>query len=119
MSKTKAQLQADLATLEAFPEDLIAKKGAAEIKRQLAEIEAQEARLATLTPAQRIAEAVHGKQCHWNHTDGCDWYYHSWNNCYLEKNPRSVRAEYLAKATSMLEVTGGDEAIIMAILHNL
>lgn len=39
-----------------------------------------------------VAEALHKKTCHYNHTDGCGWYYDdgSWTE--------SSRKEYLHKA---------------------
>lgn len=49
----------------------------------------------TLTPTQRAAIYLHERECHWNHTDGCGWYYevnkgiHDWAGSthldYLEK----------------------------------
>ncbi len=27
------------------------------------------------TPMQNLAEELHTMLCHWNHTDGCGWYY--------------------------------------------
>ena len=44
----------------------------ARIERQLAE---EEAKLALLTPEQRVAEQLHAMLCTWNHTDGCGWFW--------------------------------------------
>jgi hypothetical protein len=38
-----------------------------------------------------LAEILHDKQCHWNHTDGCSWYYSSW------VKPCGTRTSYLEK----------------------
>jgi hypothetical protein len=43
-----------------------------------------------------LAEYLHGKQCRWNHTDGCSWYYSSWDK------PCGTRNSYLDKAYEML-----------------
>ena len=43
-----------------------------------------------------LAEYLHGKQCRWNHTDGCSWHYTTWDN------PCSTRDSYLNKAYNML-----------------
>ena len=48
------------------------RKEAARIEKQLAE---EEAKLALLTPEQRVAEELHGMLCTWNHTDGCGWFW--------------------------------------------
>jgi hypothetical protein len=44
-----------------------------------------------------VAEAVHKKMCHHNHTDGCGWYYDrgDWSN--------EDRKVYLQKATVLLK----------------
>ena len=40
----------------------------------------QVAKLKSLSPERRIAEFLHEKLCLRNHTDGCGWYYESWDN---------------------------------------
>lgn len=27
----------------------------------------------------RIAESLHSAKCNWNHTDGCSWFYETWD----------------------------------------
>lgn len=45
------------------------------LKQELAELEAEEARLLSLSDDARLAEELHSMQCRWNHTDGCSWFY--------------------------------------------
>jgi hypothetical protein len=47
---------------------------------------------------------IHSKQSHWNHTDGCGYFYESW------KNPGYSRLEYLKKANTMLGVVDFETA---------
>ncbi len=45
-----------------------------------------------------LATAIHGKLCHHNHTDGCDWFYGDrWDQQFTAKY------EYLKKARAMLD----------------
>lgn len=44
----------------------------------------------------RLAELIHSKQCRWNHTDGCGWYYESWDNI------KYSRQEWVDKANKIL-----------------
>lgn len=45
-----------------------------------------------------LAGAIHGKLCHQNHTDGCDWFYgDTWDQEFTAKNT------YLKKARAMLD----------------
>jgi len=45
---------------------------------------------------QELADRLHGKLCHFNHTDGCGWTYSNW------QNPCSTRDHYLEKANKVL-----------------
>lgn len=68
--------------------DIQNKLDKARIQRQNldAEIEKLENELRKVDPyTADIAVEIHNKTCHWNHTDGCSWYYemkkgqHDWN----------------------------------------
>jgi hypothetical protein len=48
-----------------------------------------------------LAELLHKRLCHWNHTDGCSWEYEDWSN--LHGN--SARCEFAKKAEKILKVT--------------
>lgn len=73
-----------------------------ELKSELAELEAEEARLLALSDDARLAEELHTLQCNWNHTDGCGWFYEihkgvvdwsGWAHAqYLEKARKVMRA---------------------------
>lgn len=40
----------------------------------------------------KIAEVLHTHLCNWNHTDGCSWFYESW------EDPGCSKKDYLEKA---------------------
>jgi hypothetical protein len=46
---------------------------------------------------QKVAELLHEKLCHFNHTDGCDWHYWSWEN-----DKFGTRKRYMTKAKKLL-----------------
>jgi len=73
------------------------------INKQIQELEAKKKELLEqleyvkkLSPAQRLADLLHSKQCHFAHEDQCGWFYESWDN------PGYSRNEYLSKANKML-----------------
>ena len=47
----------------------------AALQAELRQLEAEEQRLASLTPSQELAEEMHERWCRLNHTDGCGWGY--------------------------------------------
>ena len=49
------------------------KKEAIKLKQQLTEIESKIKQLEKIPLNQKLAEVLHSKLCHWNHTDGCSW----------------------------------------------
>lgn len=56
----------------------------------------------------RLAEVLHKKFCHWNHTDGCSWEYEKWdgttNMTYRDAiRPHSARGRYLTMARNILD----------------
>jgi len=58
-----------------------------------------------LTDAQKLAEFIHEVTCTWNYTDGCSWFYTSWDN-----DVHNYRKEYLDKAKKMLKITNYEDA---------
>lgn len=70
----------------------------AELERQLAELDDEEQELASLTPEQRLAEALHSMQCHQNHTDMCSWGYEDWSHT----GEYSAHGRYLEKAKKVM-----------------
>jgi hypothetical protein len=75
------------------------------LEKQKKELERKLEEAKSLTPAQQLAEILHSKICHWNHTDGCGWHYESWIN------PGYSRKEYLEKAKGILEEVDFNAAI--------
>lgn len=49
-----------------------------------------------MTQEQQLAELLHEQYCQYNHTDGCDWFYCTW------ENPRWARQRYLDWAGRLL-----------------
>jgi len=71
-----------------------------EIDKEISNLKAERAELLKYekdTPDDiKLAELLHSKQCHWNHTDGCSWYYENWDN------PDYTKQKYLDKARKIL-----------------
>lgn len=64
-----------------------------------------------MTFEQRVATRLHNKLCTGNHTDGCSWYYESWDQPGYAKEP------YLLKARKVIEAYGSVEAKILEFLE--
>lgn len=69
----------------------------AEKSEQLAAARLHVERLKANDP-QAIAEALHSSECHWNHTDGCSWFYEKWDGPH-----NTTRMEWFAKAQTLIE----------------
>ena len=85
-------------------------KRRAELEAELRQLEDEEQRLASLTPAQEMAEALHEAWCRLNHTDGCSWGYegNNWDE--------SAHRSWLNKAQRILrEFPGIDTQRVLEI----
>jgi len=80
-----------------------------EAERKLAE---KQKAISLLTSAQCVAEELHAKLCHMNHTDQCDWGYKSWND--QDRSGCSSRSKYHNMAKKMLMLA--DKEIILKII---
>ena len=80
-----------------------------ELEREKSKIQKEINRLHSLRPEIRLAEWLHEKLCIQNHTDGCGFWYESW------EKPTYSRVEWFRKAVSMLRVS--DEETIMNIMR--
>lgn len=67
-----------------------------ELKSQINVLELQKRKLEILPNTKKLAEIIHDKRCRWNHTDGCGWFYESWENIGYS------RQEYLKKADEVI-----------------
>jgi uncharacterized Fe-S cluster-containing MiaB family protein len=74
------------------------------LKKELEVLEQEENLEKSLPENQRLADIIHDKLCRWNHTDGCGYFYESWNQ------PGASRSEYLQKANRILKVTDFETA---------
>lgn len=71
------------------------KERIAALKQELVETEKEERKLESGSPV-AVAELLHSKFCHHNHTDGCSW-------GYKEKNWQApTHQEYLKKAEALI-----------------
>lgn len=77
---------------------------------ELEKLQEEQRKWEALLPEQRVAEEIHELLCNWNHTDGCGWFYGSWNSM------GHPRGEYLKKAKAVLQVVDGDEAKAHAVI---
>lgn len=76
-----------------------------ELQNQIAKLEARKKELESMPNNHRLAEAIHSKQCHWNHEDGCGWFYENWSK------PGHAREKYLGKADAMLREMSFEQAM--------
>lgn len=93
-------------------------KVAAEIasaRAQLETLEAEWKALNSLTPLERLATMLHDSTCTWNHTDGCGWWYESWNGATPAGN--STRSGYLLKASILVNKSGLQPETIAKVLE--
>lgn len=76
-----------------------------ELETKIQELKTEKKRLALMPENQRLAEAIHSKQCHFAHEDQCGWYYEKWDSPSYSKN------EYLKKANAMLAEMSFEQAM--------
>lgn len=57
-----------------------ARKALEDAQKALEDAERMEEEDRQNPPTRAIAELLHEKLCHANHTDGCGWFYGSWDN---------------------------------------
>ena len=67
------------------------------------------------TPEQ-VAELLHDAMCGWNHTDGCDWFYGTWEN---NKPLAYSRNQYLCIATRLIATLGGNVNLAFKVAEAL
>lgn len=72
------------------------------LEKQLSELKDKKAKFNGLPFKYKVADAMHKKFCTANHTDGCGWYYRSWDKYRpgfdYERDSYTKKADrYLAK----------------------
>jgi hypothetical protein len=80
----------------------------AELKQKVKDQEKKIADFKVMSDDKKLAEILHEKQCHWNHTDGCGWFYEKWTDNLGEY---SARLNYLAKAREILKDFTFEQAV--------
>ena len=74
------------------------KEAKAQYNTQIRELEDERLRLeVAASPNRELATYIHETFCTWNHTDGCAWFYGSW------ENPRWEHGQWLKKAEELME----------------
>jgi len=87
-----------------------------EKQKELEKLKKEFQDLKSLGPEYMLAFSLHAKLCHYNHTDGCGWYYeihdgvHDWTG--------GSHLSYLEKARKLLK-TGVDPETILLVIDNL
>lgn len=81
------------------------------LEKKLEELKAHREAVSRKSPEHVLAEKLHSKQCRWDHTSGCDWYYGSW------ESPRYAQGEYLTKARKILGAAKGDLSVALAMIE--
>ena len=72
------------------------------LREELKEEETALAKFNEFTDDKKLAIQLHGKQCHWNHTDGCDWFYRKDDDPETWTYVNGVHRDYLVKAQAIL-----------------
>jgi hypothetical protein len=77
------------------------KRRLAQLEYEIQKAEQAEVKFAQLADNKKLATAIHEKQCRWNHTDGCGWYYADSGKA--EDWEEFGHAQYLEVADRILE----------------
>jgi hypothetical protein len=86
-----------------------------ELENEIEKLKTEKKRKDELPVEQRVAEFLHDNLCHFDHTEGCSWFYRKWSD--IDKlDVFDPRVEYLRKATSLLKVFS-EEQIIEFVLR--
>lgn len=75
------------------------------LRKRIEELEKEKKAIESWTPDERLAEELHSKQCHWNHTDGCGWFYSTW------EKPGTERIAYREKARLLQRIIADEVKI--------
>lgn len=72
----------------------------ARLQKELLEAEVRLVEENKKTPEIRLADFLHESSCHWNHVDGCGWFYEK-NEDYTKSG--TARNRFYQKAVKLLE----------------
>ena len=78
-----------------------------ELRDKIKKLELEQESFDSQAPKYKLAELIHSKMCSWNHTDGCSWFYESWENLGYS------RTAYLEKAERILKVVNYETAALV------
>lgn len=67
-----------------------------QLKTEIDKLEAEKKQFNAMKPEYKLADILHTKMCRQNHTDGCGWFYESWERI------GSSRKSYIEKAKNIL-----------------
>lgn len=85
-------------------------------RERLAELQKEQKRRNGLPEDQKLAEYLHSKQCRWDHTEGCSWFYEfdnsevNWggyaHSRYLTSARKALKSYDYSTVVGVLEVVG-------------
>jgi hypothetical protein len=85
-------------------------KKIAELRAEIAKLEAEEKRLAELPEDRRLAEAMHSMLCRTNHTDGCSWEYeHDLRSTWPDMWTGQTHLHWLGRAHEVMTALPGKD----------
>lgn len=70
-----------------------------------------EMKIITSKPEYRLADALHDKMCHFNHTDGCGWHYEPWHEVASGKRREGEKGRWIGKAKRILKRFSLEDAL--------
>jgi hypothetical protein len=94
-----------------------------EIQQELTDIERRRLRLAEELASARaedplilLADAIHSKICHSNHTDGCGYEYEGRNGFF---NKSGSKAQYYQQAQNLVQKSGVNAEVCLKVIKNM
>lgn len=78
-------------------------------RERIAELQSEKERRSELPEDKKLAEYLHSKQCQWDHTEGCSWFYE-----FTDSKPDwdgYAHARYLATAQKAMESYDHDTVV--------
>jgi heterodisulfide reductase subunit B len=85
------------------------------LEEELEKLKLLKKKLDTEEPEKKLARAYHSKECHWNHTDGCSYYYEEDSN--KTDWEGFAHKEYLEKSKKLLATVGNNYDIALRVLQ--
>jgi hypothetical protein len=81
----------------------------ADLKKQIEKLQAEQAAFEEMSDEERLAVSLHDLMCHYNHSDGCGWFYevkngvHNWGG--QSHQPYFSKARMVTKFCNIHKLT--------------